>query len=698
MDRLARCAMMFMMLWATIAHAQSIGSTSGISNATASSASFTGPLDIASGSAACWSLRACSAALRGTKAINVCDVTGGTNNGCVDLVTDAVSGNLVTRIVGSTPVTCPGTNCGIATMYDQPGTACSGACNVIQATVAAMPLLQANCVNVRPCAVCAPSAPSRLAKASTTLSFTQPWSHTGYANRTGNTTSFSGLLGLSDFSLNIGWFNTVNTYSGATNATAADNAWHAFADVYDGASSSTTVDANAANTGTTAAVWSNSVAMGLCAYNTFAGDFTENVVYGSNIAAKVAALNANMAAYWGSAPTTGTYTGLGASRGGNFASFLNPTPKQSMSRTIHRATVNYGSSNPLTVEFGNWYINQGSGFAESGPGSTSTDSWGVEYPLNNTSCVAGTFSGGATVTISNGGSVQTDPLGTVTIPEGSYFGIRHWRSATSGVIYNDGNDLNSGEAMTTGVTVTDQTSSCGAVTSTASTFNLFPNAVIGQVSVGQPSVFIAGDSRVHGPPAADTYSNDTFGDVGEVARSLGAAGPNWGYVNGGVGGDAVANYQFGNYAKRMAIAIAWSTSLITQTGTNDFYANGASAATVIADWQNIWPLYTGKVIYATTIPPETTTTDPACTVVADQTPGSGNGARVTFNTGLRAATITGITGFFEVAGSVESSLNSGVWAAPGGVAITADSPCVHENYAGDQLILTGGGIITSKLK
>src|SRR6266508_5790881 len=70
---------------------------------------FTGPLDVISANViACYSLRACSAALRGNAAVNACNSTGGIDVGCGDLFTNATTGQLVAGTIGG--ITCPGAN------------------------------------------------------------------------------------------------------------------------------------------------------------------------------------------------------------------------------------------------------------------------------------------------------------------------------------------------------------------------------------------------------------------------------------------------------------------------------------------------------------------------------------------------------------------------------------------------------------
>lgn len=113
---------------------------------------FSGPLDVVGSATACYSLRACSIAAKGTKAINLCDHLGAN---CADISTNASTGKLnAPGTLGSDNCTSL-TTCVIKIWYDQSGAlACSSAaCDASQATVANMPTLTFSCINSLPCAV-----------------------------------------------------------------------------------------------------------------------------------------------------------------------------------------------------------------------------------------------------------------------------------------------------------------------------------------------------------------------------------------------------------------------------------------------------------------------------------------------------------------------------------------------------------------
>jgi hypothetical protein len=88
-------------------HAQFNGCPAGFCNPPSASApaSYTGPLDIVSSNVVgCWALRACSAAARGTAAINACNLG---DAACADVLTDASTGQLPAGVltIGGTPCT-----------------------------------------------------------------------------------------------------------------------------------------------------------------------------------------------------------------------------------------------------------------------------------------------------------------------------------------------------------------------------------------------------------------------------------------------------------------------------------------------------------------------------------------------------------------------------------------------------------------
>lgn len=118
---------------------------------------YIGPLDVSgvnTNIVACYSLRACSSALRGTKTVEVCNNTGGVEVACADLLSDATTGELVPQTIGG--IQCPGTggsNCKVRTWYDQTnGTSCGGSnCHLknVSDTIANRPTILASSFGTR---------------------------------------------------------------------------------------------------------------------------------------------------------------------------------------------------------------------------------------------------------------------------------------------------------------------------------------------------------------------------------------------------------------------------------------------------------------------------------------------------------------------------------------------------------------------
>jgi hypothetical protein len=216
-----------------------------------SAASFSGPLDVIASAKACYSLRACSSAARGSKAVNACNSTGG-GDVCADLLTDATTGNLVAQTINSG--TCPGTNCTIKIWYDQTaGNACTAAsCDVSRTTVANRPTLEANILNTTLPAAHFVSASSQNMVGANVLTVAQPLTLSVVAEHPSGTAS---LVGVFTDGNNNGFFFSSTTgavvlFAGApsANVTAADNAFHTFESLLSSTSSSIFMDGTA-NTG-----------------------------------------------------------------------------------------------------------------------------------------------------------------------------------------------------------------------------------------------------------------------------------------------------------------------------------------------------------------------------------------------------------------------------------------------------------------
>jgi len=235
------------------------------------SAAFTGPGDTANAGAALVYLtanQAFSAATRGQAIMNVCNSTGGvTDLGCANIVTDAVTGIAVPQTIAGLPCPDAGGNCTIQQFIDTSGANNCGAsqnvaCNPFQNTIADRASWMPNQVGGKACAVGAGAAglqystPNSFGQVS---SFNQPYSVLAVAERTGATSTQRRVLygGNNAADLEFATAGNMLFYAGgaAPTASAADNAPHAVAAFFSGASSTLSVDSYSASTlnpGTTA--------------------------------------------------------------------------------------------------------------------------------------------------------------------------------------------------------------------------------------------------------------------------------------------------------------------------------------------------------------------------------------------------------------------------------------------------------------
>src|SRR6266436_5012205 len=102
-------------------------------------ATYVGPGNVISGAVTFWGLRAYSASYASGlgKIANICTPLDAV---CADVSSD-VNGNFNLAAVGSLTCNNSVSICTVKTFYDQVGTACSGPCDMTQATIANRPTL-----------------------------------------------------------------------------------------------------------------------------------------------------------------------------------------------------------------------------------------------------------------------------------------------------------------------------------------------------------------------------------------------------------------------------------------------------------------------------------------------------------------------------------------------------------------------------
>ncbi len=278
-----------------------------LGKATGGGGGYIGPGDI---SAASWwgGLRGYSSAYStgSNAAIDIVDQAGANlltvnvlSNGTLDVASIAtwVSVNSVTTIK-------------VTKLYDQSG----GGLHGVQATLAAMPVLV-----LGPITGLASNRPSlQFAGAQAMISsnrsagtLNQPFTLSTVSNRTGNTAAFQGIMALGN-AVALGFDSTARVVSSAGGASAfgvsaANNAWHSFQGVFNGANclvNTDGIDGSIVNGGTGAWATGSSVWFGEDSFgNTVTGNIQEGGVFPTNFTTSGANLsgqmNTNQKTYWG---------------------------------------------------------------------------------------------------------------------------------------------------------------------------------------------------------------------------------------------------------------------------------------------------------------------------------------------------------------------------------------------------------------
>ncbi len=263
-------------------------------------AAYSGPGDVVPGATMWAGLRAYSAATRGQPAANVCNAG---DAACVDMVTDATTGALVITTVGGT--NCGSSTCTVKKLYDQTvGNNCAAAsCDLIQNTEANRPVLVTSCINSKPCMT---GNGSQSVVTANGLTLPEPLTISAIGWRTTGSGVFSVIVGQISFGaiMLTYWVgaNQAAIYDGTQlTATAADDAFHAFEGIFNGASSAIYVD----GVGTTGAIagsqsFANNIGFLTGNFGTITGKGIEMGIWGSAISGGDAvALSSNQTGFWG---------------------------------------------------------------------------------------------------------------------------------------------------------------------------------------------------------------------------------------------------------------------------------------------------------------------------------------------------------------------------------------------------------------
>lgn len=321
--------------------------------------------------------------------------------------------------------------------------------------------------------------------------------------------------------------------------------------------------------------------------------------------------------------------------------------------------------NPALV-FANWY---NAGAAETGSGSAQTIKASIEYPAGTFTVV--TFGGSATGNMATGDTLVSDQV-AVDIPAGAQFWSRCFVTSAAAIVYETSGSYPGDGFENSGAT--DKTTS-GTVTQ-GSTAGYGPVAIIDYTT--RASVAIIGDSKTR---LVTGIGNTWAGEFGEIAPSLGRT---IACMNLGRSGEAATGF-ITAHTKRVALA-AYCSHVVCNYGINDLTIGGSSAS-VQASLTTIRGYFT-QPFFQGTIAPVSTSTDSWVTT-ANQTTVASNANRVAVNTWLRAGNLG--DGIFDIAGVVESSLNSGIWAA----GYTSDG--THENLIGLYAIANGAAVSPARI-
>ncbi len=263
-------------------------------------------------------LRALDAADRGGNLINLCNAA---DAACVDVASDATTGNLVAPTnVGGTDCTAVNT-CTIKTWYDRSGALyCSGstACNFTQATIANRATLTFNCINSKPCAVF--SGSQYYSSSATAASFAATMTVSSVTRRTASFTSQQMIFSTQGGnSINVNYralANAVQMFAGTAGvfvSNISDSNYHAIQAIFNGASSalvcgggagtncSTGGTSNSVSPGSTASSGGVAMAMGHTgASSILSGEMVELFGYNAVLSGSDAtAINNNQYSYWG---------------------------------------------------------------------------------------------------------------------------------------------------------------------------------------------------------------------------------------------------------------------------------------------------------------------------------------------------------------------------------------------------------------
>ena len=359
---------------------------------------------------------------------------------------------------------------------------------------------------------------------------------------------------------------------------------------------------------------------------------------------------------------TTPYEGQVATRVSMFEKKSSAGLTQVMSRKYHYARDTLSS---IKLIFPNFYD------GDAGIGASASVTASVEYPAGTFTQVL--FSGSATGTIPDGDYLVSDAV-SVSIPDGAKFYTRVFQSCASGFPYSEiQGDTTGGDITAWAISgLADKTMSNPMPANAVERYCYGPIGIVGMTT--RPSVAIIGDSRQSG---YSDIANDSTGNIGEVARSIGES---LAYMQLGNTGESAQGFLL-NASKR-SLLISYCTNIISNFGVNSVFGGvtASTAFTQIKDLQGMFCKRFGQL----TIPTETTSTDSFATL-DNQTPVSGEAECLALNTLIRNGS-SGFNYVFDIEGVV-NDVNTGgnrAWIA------TYTTDGVHETNTANVAIKNSG--------
>lgn len=264
-----------------------------------------------------------------------------------------------------------------------------------------------------------------------------------------------------------------------------------------------------------------------------------------------------------------------------------------------------------------------------------------------------TFSGSSTVTIAPGTFVYADPA-AMTLAKGDYVWSRTYVS-----VANTGEKWWKGFVhQETGEGETNSDMAYSGTVPTNTGYSYCPFAIHALASGTNNQIAIFGDSLASG------FCSPPF-DKPFAVTALGSNfGQDYPHILVAENSEGIANF-VAFHPLRGQLVVGSTHALIVYAFV---HVATSTFATAQADLQALWSCLQGLGItklWQCTFPPVTDSTDGWATL-GNQTPSPlwNNPVRLLINDWIRT-TPTPLAGFFELAGSLESSLNSGLWKVPG---------------------------------